>query len=85
MSTEVLIRVTACGVSQVDKRCIAGDLSDIKPSSGRLGFEVAGTIEKVGNSVQGFAIGDEVVAAIPIDVGGGFAELVSVPSNTIGT
>ena len=60
-------------------------MSDIKPSTGRLGFEVSGTIDKIGNSVQGFAVGDEVVAAIPIDVGGGFAEFVAVPYHSIGT
>lgn len=81
----MLIQVTACGVSQVDKRCISGDLSDIKPSSGRLGFEVSGTISKIGNSVKDLVVGDEVVASIPIDVGGGFGEFVAVPSNSIGT
>lgn len=84
MPTEVIIRVSACGVSQLDKRIVCGDLSDIKPSTGKLGFEVSGTIEKIGHSVEGYAVGDEVVAAIPADVGGGFAELVAVSIYSIG-
>lgn len=82
-ATEVLIQVKASAVSNSDKRLITGDLSRIRPTTTIPGCEVSGTIEKLGNSVQGFAMGDEIVAVLPLDVGGGFAEQVSVPAELI--
>jgi len=85
LPTNVLIQVRACGVSNIDKRVVSGDLSDIKPSTGIIGYEVSGIVGQIGSSVQGYAIGDEVVASIPLDLGGGYAEFVSVSSDCIGT
>lgn len=82
-ATDVLIQVKSSAVSNSDKRLIAGDLSHLRPITNIPGCEVSGTIEKIGNSVQGFAVGDEIVAVLPLDVGGGFAEQVSVPAELI--
>ena len=81
----MLIQVRACGVSNIDKRVVSGDLSDLKPSTGIIGYEISGIIEQVGNSVQGYAVGDEIVCALPLDLGGGYAEFVCVSSDCIGT
>lgn len=81
---EVLIQVKACGISLFDKRVISGDLREFVPATGILGYEVSGTIEHVGNAVQGYCVGDEVIAALPLDIGGGYAEYVAANSNCIG-
>jgi NADPH:quinone reductase-like Zn-dependent oxidoreductase len=79
-----LIQVSSCGISPIDRRVVAGDLAEFKPPSRIIGYEVSGTIEKLGNTVKGLAVGEEVVAALPLDFGGGFAEYVAVSSDYVG-
>lgn len=62
---ELLIRVAAAGVNPLDWKIRAGYLKDVKGAMPdtfpiTLGVECAGTVEKVGSGVTGFAVGDEV-------------------------
>lgn len=84
-SDEVLIQIKACGISNIDKRVVFGDLASFKPSSSIIGYEVSGIIEKIGNAVHGYSVGEDIVAALPLSSGGGFAEYVCVSSDCIGT
>jgi len=43
-----------------------------------LGFEISGIIERIGESVINYKPGDEVIAMIPIDIGGGNAEYIII-------
>ncbi|MEM6603369.1 MAG: alcohol dehydrogenase catalytic domain-containing protein, partial [Pseudomonadota bacterium] len=69
----VLIKVAATSVNTVDTmiRTMGDDLKPITPDlPAILGMDFAGTIESVGDSVSGFAIGDEVYGCA-----GGLADL----------
>lgn len=59
----VLVRVAATSVNTVDTmiRSMGEDLAPISPSlPALLGMDFAGTIDEVGEGVEGFAVGDEV-------------------------
>src|SRR4051812_41513973 len=45
-----------------------------------LGLECSGTVEAVGEGVEGWSVGDEVCALLS---GGGYAELVAVPAGQL--
>lgn len=74
---EVLIRVKAAGVGPTDLNIRAGRLSKVFPQGpgSVLGFEAAGVVERVGEGVDGVAVGDEVVAYLPHQ--GGYGEVVA--------
>jgi NADPH:quinone reductase-like Zn-dependent oxidoreductase len=86
---EILIRVFATTVSAADHRSRSRDIPAglIIPSSFVLGFfrprrrvlgmDVSGVVEKIGDGVQGFTPGDEVVAMLGARFGG-HAEYVTV-------
>ncbi|HEY3139627.1 MAG TPA: Zn-dependent alcohol dehydrogenase [Acidimicrobiales bacterium] len=57
--TEVLVRVSDCGVCHSDYGYIDGSFPGAYPVV--LGHEAAGTIEAVGDAVEGLAPGDRVV------------------------
>lgn len=73
---EILVRVRAAGVNPVDWKIRAGLLQSVWeyvfPLT--LGFDVAGTVEQVGEGVSGVQTGDAVFANTP---GGGYAEYVT--------
>ena len=56
----VLIRVKASAVNPIDYKIRSGLLKSLAPETGVLGFDVAGTIEEVGDGVSKFVAGDEV-------------------------
>ncbi|HKV89900.1 MAG TPA: glucose 1-dehydrogenase [Thermoplasmata archaeon] len=64
--SELLVRVRECGVCGTDRDIVSGLYG--RPPSGRdeliLGHENLGVVEAVGPSVQGFAVGDLVVATV---------------------
>jgi NADPH:quinone reductase-like Zn-dependent oxidoreductase len=82
---QVLVTVQAASVNTLDlamrgpflARIITGGL--LKPKDPRLGADIAGRVEAVGNNVTQFQPGDEVFGAYK----GGFAEYVSVPENRV--
>ncbi|MFJ9706320.1 alcohol dehydrogenase catalytic domain-containing protein [Streptomyces sp. NPDC101234] len=63
---EVLVKVAAGSVNNIDVMAAAGYLKGILPHTfaAVLGKDFAGTVEAVGTDVQGFAPGDEVFGAV---------------------
>ena len=61
-SEEVLIKVAAFGLNYADVMARNGLYADAPPLPSVLGYEAVGTINKLGANVQGFEIGQKVVA-----------------------
>ncbi|MFF4871610.1 NADP-dependent oxidoreductase [Streptomyces sp. NPDC090109] len=80
---EVLVRVRCASVNPVDWKIMAGGLDGLMDVVHPVvpGWDVSGTVERVGIDVPEFAAGDEVMAYARKDYvhGGTFAEYVSVP------
>lgn len=77
---EVLIRVKACGLNFQDLMVRQGAIDSPPKCPFILGFECAGEIEQVGEGVEGFSVGDQVVALPEYKA---WAELVAVPSKYV--
>lgn len=80
---EVLVRVKCAAVNPVDWKIMAGGLDALLDVYYPVvpGWDMAGTVERVGIDVPEFAEGDEVMAYARKDYlhGGTFAEFVTVP------
>jgi NADPH:quinone reductase-like Zn-dependent oxidoreductase len=78
---EVAITVAASGLNPVDVFLRQGFLTQYYPMTlpAIIGIDVAGTIAAVGDGVTGLAIGDRVVAHLPINGQGGHAERAVAP------
>jgi NADPH:quinone reductase-like Zn-dependent oxidoreductase len=61
---EVLVRVAAASVNPIDYKRRAGLTKDFYPMTfpGLIGVDMAGTAVKIGPSVEGFFVGDQVFA-----------------------
>ena len=61
---EVLVRVAATSVNPIDYKRRAGLTKDFYPLHfpGLIGVDMAGTVAKVGQGVEGFSVGDQVFA-----------------------
>ncbi|MEL6412058.1 MAG: NADPH:quinone oxidoreductase family protein [Pseudomonadota bacterium] len=59
-SDELEIRISACGLNFADLLMIKGTYQDTPELPFTLGMEVAGTVERVGTQVTGFAEGDRI-------------------------
>ena len=78
---EVLIRVRGSGVNFADVMARLGLYPDAPPRPCVVGYEVAGTVERLGNGVNGrFSVGQRVVALTRF---GGYAEAVAVPERQV--
>jgi NADPH:quinone reductase-like Zn-dependent oxidoreductase len=73
---ELLIGVRAAGINFADTMARVGLYPEAPKPPCVLGYEVAGTVEAAGEGVEGFAVGDRVMAGTRF---GGQAELVAVP------
>ena len=73
---EVRITVRAAGINFADLMARAGVYPDAPSPPCVVGYEVAGEVEGVGEGVEGYSVGDRVLAGTRF---GGYAELVSVP------
>ncbi len=75
---EILVRVRGAGVNPVDASVREGRFG----RGGKLplipGYDIAGTVEKVGAKVTKFKEGDEVFAYIALARGGGYAQYATV-------
>ena len=73
--SELLIAVKAAGVNPVDVKLRSGAYQAFMPVEfpSVIGQEAAGVVEEVGQDVEGFAVGDEVLG-ITAPGSGGFAE-----------
>jgi len=74
---EVLISVKAAGVNFADVLARLGIYKAAPKPPFVPGIEVAGTVEALGDGVEGFAVGDRVMAFCTF---GGYAEKVAVPA-----
>jgi NADPH:quinone reductase-like Zn-dependent oxidoreductase len=75
---EVRIAVKAAGINFADTMARMGLYPDAPKPPCVMGYEVAGTIESIGEGVGDFAVGDRVMAGTRF---GGQAELVTVPAD----
>src|SRR5215207_11638392 len=75
---ELLIRVRACAINYPDVLIIEDKYQLKPPRPFAPGGEVAGEVEAVGDSVEGWAVGDRVIAVSGF---GGLAERVVVAAN----
>ncbi|OJY20814.1 zinc-dependent alcohol dehydrogenase family protein [Pandoraea sp. XJJ-1] len=57
--TQVLVRVSVCGVCRTDLHVVDGDLPDV-PDAIIPGHEIVGTVAALGAEVRGLEIGDRV-------------------------
>ncbi len=75
---EVVIRVRAAGVNFADVMARLGFYADAPPRPCVVGYEVAGTVERLGAGVEGpLAVGQRVVALTRF---GGYTEAIAVPA-----
>jgi NADPH:quinone reductase-like Zn-dependent oxidoreductase len=77
---EVRIAVRAAGINFADTMARLGLYPDAPKPPCVMGYEVAGTVESVGEGVGDFAVGDRVMAGTRF---GGQTELVSVPAEQV--
>ena len=77
---EVLVRVAAAGVNRADLLQRQGHYPPPPGESDVPGLEVSGTVEALGEGVEGWSVGDEVCALL---AGGGYAEYVRVPTGQL--
>lgn len=84
-SGQVLIRVRAAGLNPLDVKLQRGDMDQFFPLTFpyTLGTDLAGDIEQLGPDVEGWALGDQVVARTDPTAGGAFAEYALVPAELL--
>lgn len=82
---DVLIRVQAAGLNQLDEKIRVAEFAQILPYRLpiTLGHDVAGTVIRVGSAVRGFKPGDEVYSRPGGDHIGTFAERIAVPEDDV--
>jgi NADPH:quinone reductase-like Zn-dependent oxidoreductase len=82
---EIQIRVKALGLNRAEASMRAGTYIETPPLPSRLGLEAAGTIEKIGAGVHGFALGDAVSVVPPISMVQypAYGELATFPAGHI--
>lgn len=79
---EVLVRVRAVGINPVDwkTRSGAGVARNIRELPAVLGWDVAGTVERIGRNGSSLKHGDSVMGMVNFPYpGGGYAEFVTAP------
>lgn len=77
---EVRIRVVGAGVNFADLSARAGLYPDAPKAPMVVGYEVAGEIDAVGDQVDGFAMGDLVMATTRF---GGYSDVVVEPAHQV--
>jgi NADPH:quinone reductase-like Zn-dependent oxidoreductase len=77
---EVLVRVKAAGINFADVMARAGLYPDAPKTPSVVGYEIAGTVEAIGDGVEGHAPGDRVMGGTRF---GGYAELVAAPADAL--
>ncbi len=84
---QVLVKVAATSFNPVDAGIRGGYLSQVYTIEFPHipGVDVAGTIAALGERVQGWNIGDPVVAFLPLDSDGAAAEYALVPAESLAT
>jgi NADPH:quinone reductase-like Zn-dependent oxidoreductase len=80
---EMLIKVFASGVNSFDGTLLTGKYAKIFGTQlpWTPGYDIAGTVEKIGAKVTKFKAGDPIYAFISISSGGGYAEYALAKEN----
>jgi len=79
-SDQMLVKVHATSVNPIDWKIRSGMIQLLTGYNFPLilGFDVAGVVEEVGNSVTGFQVGDSIYAYLDSLPGGAYAEYAAV-------
>lgn len=77
---QVLVRTAAIGVNRADLLQRQGHYPPPRGESEILGLEASGTVEALGEGVEGFTEGDQVVALL---AGGAYAEYFIAPAGQV--
>jgi NADPH:quinone reductase-like Zn-dependent oxidoreductase len=80
---QVRLRVAASAFSAADNGMRAGFLPIPLTLPHIPGYDVSGTVDAVGDGVEGFAIGDPVIGFLPMGEDGGAAEYVVAPADAL--
>jgi NADPH:quinone reductase-like Zn-dependent oxidoreductase len=82
---QVVVKVAATSFNPVDAGIRGGYLSEVYAITFPHvpGVDVAGTVADIGDSVQGWSVGDEVVGMLPLDADGAAAEYVVAPADVL--
>lgn len=82
---QVLVKVAATSFNPVDAGIRGGYLAQVYHVSFPHipGVDVAGSITEIGEGVQGWEVGDAVVAFLPLDADGAAAEYAVVPAESL--
>lgn len=80
---EVRIAVAASAFSPADNGIRAGSLPIPVTLPHTPGYDVAGTIDAIGDGVTSFAIGDPVIGFLPMTAPGAAADYVIAPANVL--
>ncbi len=77
---EVLIKIAAAGINYADLAQRQGAYLTRTHTPMTMGFEIAGTVEKLGEGVSFPKVGNRVMA---LTTTGGYAEYTTAPANTV--
>lgn len=80
---QVRIRVAASAFSAADAGMRGGFLPIPIELPHVPGYDASGTIDSIGDEVEGVAIGDAVIAFLPMERDGGAAEYVLAPADAV--
>jgi len=80
---QVRLRVAASAFNAADNGIRAGSLPIPVVFPHVPGYDVSGTIDALGDGVDGFAVGDAVIAFLPMETDGGAAEYVIAPADAL--
>jgi len=80
---QVRLRVAASAFNAADNGMRAGFLPIPVVFPHVPGYDVSGTIDALGDGVDGFAVGDAVIAFLPMATDGGAAEYVIAPADAL--
>src|SRR5690606_30482948 len=74
----LLVRIAACGINLFDGLAAQGQYQTKPPFPFSPGGEVSGVVTALGEGVEGFAVGDRVMAFVGF---GGYADEIAVPAS----
>ena len=82
---DILIQVKATSINPVDWKIREGYLQEFIPYAlpVTLGWDVAGIVTQVGESVSDFNVGDEVFSRPDINRNGTYADFIAVKANEV--
>ncbi|MDF1727259.1 MAG: NADPH:quinone oxidoreductase family protein [Sulfitobacter sp.] len=75
---EVLVKVATCGLNFGDTLLVKGTYQEKPPLPFTIGMELAGTIDALGDGVEGLTVGQRIAAYSGI---GGLSEYASIPAD----